>query len=393
MKRTLAGITKNVLVLGVVSFLTDVSSEMIYPILPVFVTAVLGAGQAFVGLIEGIAESTASLLKLASGIWSDRIRNRTRLVLAGYGLSACARPFMAAATSASAVLAVRVTDRIGKGIRTSPRDAMIADSVAPAVRGKAFGLHRSMDHAGAVVGPLVAAGLLLWGVKDLRTVFWLASLPGLVAVFLIVIGVRETPTRAFATPATSPGRFELPTGVLRRYLLVLFLFTLGNSSDVFLLLRARQLGVAVAALPLVWVALHVVKMGSTMPFGMLSDTRDRRRLIAGGWIVYAATYAGLAAASASWQAWALIGVYGIFYGMTEGVERALLADLSSPATRGAAYGWYHGLVGVGAFPASVIFGAIWQWCGSAAAFGFGAGLALIAAGLLLVMVNPRAIAG
>ncbi len=392
--RFFRGITRNVVVLGIVSFLTDVSSEMIYPLLPTFLTAVLGAGPAFLGAIEGAAESTAAFFKLMSGAWADRIRDRTRLILGGYGLSSLARPLIAAATRPWMVLAVRVTDRVGKGVRTSPRDAIIADSVAGAVRGRAYGFHRAMDHAGAVVGPLLAAGLLAGGIRDLRTVFWWATVPGFLAVLLILLGVREVPTRAPVSGEPRRGLSTLPTGTLRAYLATLFVFTLGNSSDAFLLLRAGQLGVPAAGLPLLWVMFHLVKMTSVMPFGGLSDRIGRRQIIIAGWLIYALTYGGFALATTAWQAWALFALYGLFYGLTEGVERALLADLARPAERGMAFGWYHFVIGLGALPASLFFGLLWQRLGPQVAFGLGAALAAAAALLLVrIPVPPRLAVG
>lgn len=383
------GITGNVLTFGLVSFFTDVSSEMIYPLLPVFLTTVLGAGPGALGIIEGVAESTAAFLKLASGRLSDRLRSRTVLVLGGYALSAFARPFIAATTSVFTVLAVRFADRVGKGIRTAPRDAMIADAVEPSLRGRAFGFQRSMDHAGAVVGPLLATALLSGLVPNLRTLFWWAAVPGIVAVLLIPLGVRDTATRLRQHGAPERLLAAVPTGNLRRYLLIVFLFTLGNSSDAFLLLRASQLGVPHAGLPLIWVALHVVKMLSTMPGGMLSDRIGRRRLILLGWSVFAVTYAGFAVATTALHAWLLFGFYGLFYGFTEGVERALMVDLAPASARGGVFGWYNFVIGIGALPASVLFGLIWNAYGSPAAFGMGASLALLSAALLVTFVRPH----
>ena len=380
------GITGNVLILGLVSLFTDISSEMIYPLLPLFLTTVLGAGPAFLGLIEGVAESTASLLKLASGIVSDRVRSRKKLVLAGYAISSAARPLTALAASPLAVLFIRFADRVGKGIRTSPRDALIADSIDPAIRGKAFGFHRSMDHAGAIIGPLIATMLLTWFVSDLRAVFWLAAIPGGAAVLLIVLKVREVEP---AHRKADSNFFEiLPTGRLRSYLLILLLFTLGNSSDVFLLLRAGELGVTPARIPLLWTYFHVVKMLATMPFGSLSDRIGRRGVIVAGWGVYALAYTGFAFARTELHVWLLFAFYGLFYGLTEGVEKALLADIADPAERGTAFGWYNFAVGIGALPASLLFGFIWQRLGPPAAFGIGALLAFLAAVLLLVFVRP-----
>jgi len=379
-----SGITGNVLILGLVSFFTDVSSEMIYPLLPLFLTGVLGAGPAFLGIIEGVAESTASLLKLVSGIVSDRMRGRKRLVLFGYSISALMRPLIAIASSPFMVLLVRAGDRVGKGVRTSPRDALIADSVEPAIRGKAYGFHRSMDHAGALVGPLIATGLLVFFAMDVRSVFWLAAIPGFIAVLLIVWKLREVERQS---PAGSAVRLSfLPAGPLRRYLLILFLFTLGNSSDAFLLLKAGTLGVPAFRIPLLWAFFHLVKMLSSMPFGALSDRIGRRGVIVAGWCVYSLSYLGYAFAASELHIWLLFAIYGLFYGLTEGVEKAFLADMADPGQRGAAFGWYNFAVGAGALPASLLFGLIWQWAGGVAPFLFGAAFSAVSALLLLLLV-------
>lgn len=379
-----SGITGNVLILGLVSFFTDVSSEMIYPLLPLFLTGVLGAGPAFLGMIEGIAESTASLLKLVSGVVSDRLHGRKRLVLFGYSISALMRPLIGSATSPLMVLLIRTGDRVGKGVRTSPRDALIADSVDPAVRGKAYGFHRSMDHAGALVGPLIATVLLAYFVTDFRSVFWLAAIPGFIAVVLIVWKVREVERQS---AAGLPMRLALlPAGPLRRYLLVLFLFTLGNSSDAFLLLKAGTLGVPAFRIPLLWAFFHLVKMLSSMPFGSLSDRVGRRSVIVAGWCVYSLSYLGYGFAASELHIWLLFAFYGLFYGLTEGVEKAFLADMADPALRGAAFGWYNFAIGLGALPASLLFGLIWQRAGGVAPFLFGAALSGVSALLLLLLV-------
>jgi MFS family permease len=386
MKKLFSGITGNVLILGLVSFCTDISSEMIYPLLPLFLTTVLGGGPAFLGVIEGVAEATASLLKLVSGIASDRLPGRKKLVLGGYAISALARPLTAIARTPLTVLFIRFADRVGKGIRTSPRDALVADSTEPSVRGKAFGFHRAMDNAGALIGPLVAFALLTWLDADLRTVFWLSAVPGGVAVLLIVLKVRDTGKRD-APARTALG--VLPKGKLRTYLLILFVFTLGNSSDTFLLLRAGQAGIAPQVIPLLWAFFNAVKMIFAMPFGALSDRIGRRSVIIAGWMVYALTYAGFAVARAPYQIWLLFALYGLFYGLTEGVEKALLADLSPPEARGSAFGWYNFAIGAGALPASIIFGLIWQRAGSLAAFGLGAFLSCLAAGLLFLFIPVK----
>jgi len=381
-----SGISANVVILGLVSFLTDVSSEMIYPLLPLFVATLPGGSAAFLGLIEGAAETTAALLKLVSGSYSDRVRSRKGLVLAGYGVSALARPLIALAASPLGVLLVRVSDRVGKGVRTSPRDALIADSSPLDGRGKAFGFHRSMDHAGAVVGPLLATFALYIWAGDLRTVFWLAGIPGLMAVALIVFKLRDVP-REVAPLSTAkkllPG--PLPRGPIRGYLAILLLFTLGNSSDAFLLLKAGQSGMSASRVALLWTAFHVVKMLATMPFGALSDRIGRKRVIICGWGVYALAYAGFALADSQWQIWGVFLFYGLFYGLTEGVEKAFVADMAPSDQNGTAFGWYNLAIGVGALPASLIFGAIWTWGSPAAAFTFGAGLAGVAALLLFLL--------
>lgn len=398
-----------VLALGAVSFLTDLASEMIYPLLPVFLSATLGASALALGVVEGAAESTAALLKLASGWWSDRLRRRKPLVVAGYTLASIARPLIGLATSAGQVLAIRVSDRVGKGLRSSPRDALITDAVDPAVSGRAFGFHRAADHAGALLGPLVAFGLLQWAGMGLRELFLWAAVPGALAVAMVVFGVREEPRRRAAPPVPDPepdpepsadrvrGTREAPRldqPLPRRFwafLAVLFVFTLGNATDAFLLLRAADLGVPVALVPILWAALHLVKAAASTPGGALSDRLGRRPLIVAGWLLYAAVYGGFVLASEAWHAWALFLVYGVYYGLTEGAERALVADLVGERRRGAAFGWYHLAVGVGALPASVLFGWLWSAWGPGVAFGVGAGLAVVAAAGLAVVVPPRSV--
>ncbi|MBK7670009.1 MAG: MFS transporter [bacterium] len=370
---------------------------MIYPLLPLFLTSVLAAGPATLGAIEGLAESTASLVKLGAGLRSDRVRRRKPIIVFGYALAALVRPLVALASSAGLVAAIRFTDRVGKGLRGAPRDALIADSVDPALRGRAFGLQRSMDHAGALIGPLVAAALLASGRFELRTVFALAAVPGLLGVALLVWRVRE-PVRELAGPAAigpaaSRRLGALPRGPLRRYLVVLLLFTLGNSSDAFLLLRAAELGLAPAHLPLLWAFFHLVKAAGALPLGAWSDRVDRRRLIIAGWAVYALVYLGFARASAAWHVWALFAAYGLYYALTEGVEKALLVDLAPAHARGGAFGWHAFVLGAGALPASLLFGALWQAWGPLAAFGAGAALAAVAAMLLWVLVPRGAMQG
>lgn len=387
------------------SFFTDVSTEMIYPLLPVFLASVLGANASFIGAIEGVAETTASLLKLVSGWWSDKVGSRKRLVVIGYGLASVVRPFTAMAQTATQVLLIRLTDRIGKGIRTSPRDALLADSAPEKARGRAFGFHAASDNAGAVLGPLLAFIFLkLQGIgslegarhlpahdeQALRNVFWLASVPALVAVIVLVIVVRDVPKRDSAEKAVTPSVQGMREGLTRRfwaYLVVILLFTLGNSTDAFLLLRANQLGVPIVMAPILWAVLNFVKSATGTHGGQLSDTIGRKPLIVGGWLLYSAVYFAFGWATAAWHAWVLFAVYGVFYGMTEGTEKALVADVVPRARRGSAFGWYNLAIGLGALPASLIFGAIWDRVGAPSAFMFGATLALVAA-LLMAFVAP-----
>jgi MFS family permease len=384
--------------LGLVSLLTDASSEMIYPLLPSFLTGTLRASPEFVGLVEGLAESVASLLKMASGWISDHLPRRKPLIVGGYTLSSLARPLVAFATSPWHVLAVRVADRIGKGVRGAPRDALVAQVTPPADLGRAFGFHRAMDHAGAVVGPLLASAVLL-ARDDVRLVFALAALPALASVLVLVFGVKDAPARA--TPAAARSASPEPTHAAtpagpgpRRFLAVIGLFTLGNSSDAFLLLRAQQAGVSLALVPLLWTAHHVVKSAASTAGGALSDRVGRRVTIAGGWCLYAAAYAGLGLATRAWQVWALFAVYGLHHALTEGPERALIADLATGERRGRAFGLYHAITGGLLLPASLLTGALWQRYSPAVALITGAAIALAAAvALLMVVPEPARVRG
>jgi MFS family permease len=385
----------NVLWLSVVSLLNDAASEMIYPLLPLFLTGSLGVGAAFVGIVEGAAESLSSLLKLAGGWASDRLGRRHALVAWGYGIAALGRPLVAVATAGWQVLAVRMADRVGKGLRSAPRDALLAESVPEARRGEAFGVHRAADHAGAVVGPLLATGILLLYPGDLRRVFALALIPGLLTVAVAVWMVRDPRPAASATAVRAAPDVRL-SGLGPRFprlLGVLALFALGNASDAFLLLRARELGVATALIPLLWGALHASKSLWSLVGGRLSDRVGARGAIAGGWVVYALVYAGFAAAWAPWHAWALFLVYGLFYGLTEAPEKVLVAAMAPAGLRGRAFGAYHFVVGVVALPASVLFGTLWEGFGAVAAFLAGAGLAGVAALLLPLALGGGASRG
>ena len=380
---------RNVLALAAVSFLTDVSSDMTYPLLPVFLATVLGASATSVGAIEGAAESTAALVKLASGWWSDRVSRRKPLVLAGYTIASVIRPLIGLTQSVSQVLGIRVADRIGKGIRTSPRDALIADSVDPAIRGRAFGFHRAADHAGAVVGPLLAFALLRWAGLDLRTVFLLTAIPGALAVAVLLFGVREVPRPA--APESAGKGLDLKAPLGRRfwaYLGVLFLFTLGNSTDAFLLLRAGQLGVAPALVPILWAMLHVVKSASSTPGGILSDRLGRKPLIIAGWLLYAG---GLLRLRPGRAAVARLGAVRRLRPLLRPDGRGGEGPGGGPGgarPAGAAFGWYNLAIGVGALPASLLFGLLWDRWSSTVAFDFGALLALLAA-VGMAIVAPK----
>ncbi|MGD0524637.1 MAG: MFS transporter [Polyangiaceae bacterium] len=359
-----------VILLGFTSLFTDVGTEMIFPLLPVFLTEVLKAGPAYIGLVEGAADTVSSLLKLASGVVADRVPRRKPLVLFGYGLASAVRPFVALATQPWHVLAVRVTDRVGKGIRGSPRDALIADAAGDKA-GRAFGYQSAMDNLGAVVGPLVATALVAVGFS-LRGVFWVAVIPGAIAT-LLVLAVREPARpRAEAPRAGAPG---VLTPTLTSYLVILGLFSLGNSSDGFLLLRARSVGLSTAEIPILWAALNASKVVWAWLGGDLADRIPRAPLIAIGWAVYALVYAGLGEATATWHVWALFILYGIFFGLTEPVEKALLKDLVREDQRGRAYGAYNFVVGITALPAGLLTGLLWRTWGPARALEVAAGLA------------------
>jgi MFS family permease len=362
---------------------------MIYPLLPAFLTGTLRAGPAFLGVVEGLAETAAAVLKVVSGSLSDRLRRRKPLVVAGYTLSSFVRPLVALATLPAHVLAVRVLDRVGKGVRGAPRDALVAEVTPGEDRGRAFGFQRAMDHAGAIVGPLLASAAMA-ATGDLRLVFALAAVPAVLALASLVLGVREEP-RPPAPPtagATARRSGPLEPGLVR-YLGVLAVFTLGNSSDAFLLLRAQETGVALAAIPALWALHHLVKAGATTWGGALSDRVGRRQAILGGWGVYALAYAGFAVAGSPLSIVVLFAFYGLFHALTEGAERALVADLAGEATRGRAFGLFHATTGATLLPASLITGVLWQRFGATVALGAGAVLAALAAlGLLALVPAP-----
>jgi MFS family permease len=373
---------RNVRLFGWASLLNDVASEMIFPLLPQFLLTFLGGNRFFLGVIEGAADSVGSLLKLWSGGWSDRARSRKGLVVFGYAMAAIVRPLIGLITAPWQLLAIRMTDRFGKGLRTSPRDAMVADSTDPELRGRAFGFQRGMDHLGAAIGPVLAAAFLWCWPGALRPLFLLTLLPGLLVVALLGFGLRETRKPAVARPETRVWTLRPFPRSFRIYLLALLLFTLGNSSDAFLLVRAGELGIATPLLPILWCGFHVVKSGGSMLAGRWIDRVGSRPMILLGWLLYAGVYLAFAVATQAWEIWALFLAYGVFYALTEPSEKTIVANLVGPEHRGLAYGWYHCVVGIATLPSSLLFGALYQSFGPLAAFGSGAGLALVAAILL-----------
>jgi MFS family permease len=413
--------------LGWVSFFTDFASEMIYPLLPIFLTRALGAGAMSLGVIEGAAEAANSFLKVVAGHVSDRWDARKPLVLFGYTLSSSVRPLIAAAATWWHVLGLRLVDRLGKGVRGAPRDAMLARLATERTRGRVFGFHRGMDHAGAVAGPLAAALFLFLYPGEYRTLFALTIIPGIIVIVLVATlpadessaahgdkgghgeeqttetrrtrrqerasqGAAEFPSNSVSSVSpwlgslrVLPGlpglRAQLPPN-LWNALWIIFLFSLGNASDAFLLLRLSDAGVAAVWIPLLWAALHIVKSSSSIYGGHLSDRFGRKWLIVAGWVWYAAIYAGFAVCDGAMALAALFLAYGVYFGLTEGVEKALVADLAPPAVQGAAFGIYGGLLGIGALISSLLFGWLWTSMSPDVAFGTGAALALLAAVLV-----------
>jgi MFS family permease len=381
------GLSRPVWLLGWVSFFTDMASEMVYPLLPIFLTRVLGAGAMSLGVIEGVAEGANSILKIISGRIADRTGQPKILVLGGYGLSSLVRPLMGFVTVWPHVLALRFTDRLGKGIRTSPRDALLARFAPDKTRGRVYGFHRAMDHAGAVAGPLVATAFLYFHPEAYRPLFMWTLVPGLIVLALILRLPNERLSRRAEVPGPLvPGPVSLGSRFYRA-MGVITLFSLGNASDAFILLRLNDLGVAAVWIPLLWSALHVVKMSSSVLGGALSDRFGRRAMIALGYLWYAAIYAAFAWFTTLPAVIAIFLAYGLYFGLTEGVEKAWVADLSPAGARGTAFGIYNAALGFGGLAASVIFGAIWTRVSPAAAFLTGACLALAASVLLYLAVS------
>ncbi len=377
----------NVLALGLASLFNDTASELAYWILPLFLAGPLGAGAAALGWIEGIAEGTASFTRLASGWWSDRARRRKPFVVTGYVVANAVKPLLALATSAVHVLAIRVADRMAKGVRTAPRDAMLAESVEPARRGSAFGFRQAMDSAGAILGPL-AAFLLLSNHVDLRTIFLFAAIPGALSVVVVLFMVRETggtgsPRRASAETSAPP----LPPQFWW-LLAAVGVFALGNSSDLFLVLRAQQFGIVEAA-PLLGLVFNASYTALAWPLGRLSDRVPRKRLLGAGYLTFAVVYAGFALLRAQWQAWALFAFYGLYYALAEGVLKALVADIVPAESRGRAYGILAAVYGALVLAASLITGQLWDRFGAPLPLALSASLATLAAVLVLTTrVSP-----
>ncbi len=365
-----------VLTLSATSFFTDVASEMVFPLLPLLM-ANWANGLVWWGVVEGIADAVASVTKLYSGRWAERSHSKKPWVLWGYGVAAVVKPLTALAFSSWHVLFIRVVDRLGKGIRSTPRDVLISNSVPSHLSGQAFGFHRGMDHLGAVVGPLLAAVLLSAGVS-LTGVLALTAVPGLISV-LCVLSLRETtPAPSTAEPhKAKPG--SSPPARLTSFLKILVLFALGNSSDAFLLLRAQSLGVSAAHLPLLWALFHVVKSASAVVLGKQSDTRSKPILIGTGWLLYSVCYLGFAFAFEAWQLWALFVTYGLYYGLTEPAEKALVKSLAAGTSQGAAFGWYNFAVGISAIPASLLTAWLWRNAGPSVALLVGAAVSAVAA--------------
>jgi MFS family permease len=391
---------RNVWAVSLTSFFMDISSEMVINVLPLFLANVIGLKTNAIGVIEGVAEATASLLKVFSGWLSDKLQARKWLAVGGYGLSALAKPFFYFA-NVWAVAGARWADRVGKGVRTAPRDALVADSIDEQNRGLAFGFHRAADTGGAVLGLLIALGAVWFsqqasttlGKSTFRTVVLISLIPAALAVISLAIGAREVPVTGQRTAPKFAFR-----GLGKRFMLfivIVGIFDLGNSSDAFLVLRAQNVGMSVTGILGMLVTFNLVYALLSTPAGSLSDRVGRRRLIVGGWLVYAAIYLGFALARTGWQVWALYAAYGVYYGLAYGTAKAMVADIVPEALRGTAYGTYNAVLGILDFPASLIAGVLWQGIGRWEGFGpsapflFGGALALIAALLMAVTMNDE----
>jgi MFS family permease len=382
------GISRNVYLLSLVSLFTDLSSEMIYPLVPLFLSTILGAPVAVIGVIEGIAETTASLLKWVTGGLSDRLGKRKLFVLFGYGLAAVSKPLLALAFAWPMVLAARVLDRFGKGVRGSARDALLADSTTPEVRGRAYGFHRSGDSIGAVFGPLVAVAILAYLHNSFRAAFLIAFVPGVLST-LLILPVHERVTARKPGPLFQWKQSGTASPTLRWFLLATFVFGIGNSSDMFLILRANQLGASNITAVLMFACCNVMSVLSSYPAGIVSDRLGRKRVLITGFLLFAGVYLGFGMAGNLGTLWVLFAVYGLYQGLTDGIAKALIVDLVPATERGAALGLQATVLGLCTLPASLIAGFLWQYVGPAAAFLFGAGAALIATGIMAVFLTGR----
>ncbi len=381
------GISRNVFTLGLVSFTQDIASEMLYPLVPIFLTVTLGAPVAALGVIEGIAEGTASLMKVASGWYSDRLPLRRPLVAVGYVLSALGKLLLATAFVWPQVLIARVADKFGKGVRTSPRDALIADCTEPACLGRAYGFHRAADTAGAVLGPLIGLALLaIYGEEHLRPIFLIAVIPGLISVLLVGL-VRER--RREPKPATTSGRLDLSGAgpVFWMFLGISLLFALGNSSDAFLILRAKDLGLGLTLVILMYVLYNVAYSLLAMPFGVMADRLGKRIVVTGGFFLYGVVYLGFALTGEGSHLWLLFAVYGVYMALTDGMARAFVAELAPADRRGTFLGLYHTGIGLLAVASSVLAGVLWDTVGPPTPFWLGASTGFAAAALMLAL--PR----
>jgi MFS family permease len=388
MKAIFSALPRTVLVLGGVSFFNDAASDMLAPLLPIFLTATLGAGPVVVGLIEGVAEATASILKLVAGWLADRGWNPKGLVVGGYGLSNAARPLIGFAFGWALVLILRFLDRVGKGLRTAPRDAMIATSVAPAIRGRAFGFHRALDHSGAVLGPLLAFALLEADVP-LRDVFFASVIPGLLVMLLLIFGLPATPAPSAQTSVPRFAWRELDSR-LKGLIIAAAALALAAVPDAFLVLWMQAHGFAIIWVPLLWAAMHAVKMLVAMPFGMLSDRISRLTVVIGGWSARVVLLLFLALlGDGLWSAWALLLAYAAAVASTEGAERALIGDVAPPDNKATAFGAYHMLSGLCALPGALLFGGLWQFAGMSTAFIVAAVLTVISAAALVMIAKKR----
>lgn len=380
------GFSKNVFFTGLVSFFMDVSSEMIYPLVPLFLANVLGVNKSMIGLIEGIAESTASILKVFSGWFSDRIGRRKNLMIAGYTISTLSRPIIALAGAWQQVLASRFVDRLGKGIRTAPRDAIIAESTETTHLARAFGFHRSLDTMGAAVGPAIALILLQLYNNNYQMVFWLSMIPGAIAVLIIIAFIRDK-KRAAVAPAERP-RLTLKhfDWRVKFFIVIATLFALGNSSDAFLILRAEQVGITTAMIPAVYLVFNLVYSLSSIPAGIAADKYGKKKIILLGFVLFAGLYYGFAAAKSTTTIWVLFSLYGVFMGLTEGVQKAFLASIIPPDYKATAFGVYATAMGVATLPASLIGGLLWDRVSPAATFYFGAATATLSATLFIILI-------